>query len=52
MYIPTMMIHKITPYIDYNYWLKRLDTQLNGPLNQNSIKVPKVVMPKKKKTLL
>ena len=34
-----MMIHKITPSVDYNLWLKRLVTQLN----QNSIKVPKVV---------
>ena len=33
-------------------WLKRLDTQLNEPINQNSIKVPKVVKPTNKKTLL
>ena len=25
------------PAVDYNYWLKRLDTQLNKPTNQNSI---------------
>ena len=28
-----------------NYWLKRLDTQLIEPTNQNLIKVPKVVKP-------
>ena len=48
----TMIIHKITPSIDYNLWFKRLDTQLNEPTNQNWIKVPKVVKPTKKKTLL
>ena len=47
-----MLIHKITPSVDYNYWLKRLDTQLNKTTNQNSLEVPKVVMPKNKKTLL
>ena len=51
MYIP-MMIHKITPTVDYNLWLKRLDTQLNEPSNQNSINVPKFVKPMNKKTLL
>ena len=40
-----MMIHKITPSVDYNYWLKRLDTQLNETTNQNLIKVLKVVRP-------
>ena len=40
------MIHKITPSVDY--WLKRLETELNEPTNQNSIEVPKVV----NKTLL
>ena len=39
---------KITPSVDYNFELKRLDTQLNESTNQNSIKVPKVV----KQTLL
>ena len=43
MYIP-----KINPFVDYNKWLKNLDTQLNEPINQNSLKVPKVVKPKKK----
>ena len=39
-----MMTHKITPFLDYNKWLKkRLDIQLNEQTNQNSIKVPKVV---------
>ena len=33
-----------------NYWLKRLNIQLNEPTNQ--IKVPKVIMPTDKKTLL
>ncbi len=42
-----MIIHKTTIYIDYNEWLKRLDTQFNEQTNQNSVKVPIVV----KKTL-
>ena len=37
------MIHKITPFVDYNKWLKRLDTLLNNPSNKNSVKVLKVV---------
>ena len=32
--------------------LNNLDTQLNEQTNQNSIKVPKVVKPTNKKTLL
>ena len=36
-----MMIHKIIPSVDYNSWLKRLDTQLNELTYQNLIKVPK-----------
>ena len=51
MYIP-MMIHKITPSVDYNQFLKLLDTQLNEPTNQNSMKVLKYVKPTNKKTLL
>ena len=47
-----MMIHKITPSLDYNQWLKRLDTKLNKPTPQNSIKVPKVYKAKNKKALL
>ena len=37
------------PYVDYNQWLRRLDTQLNEPTNQNSLKV---VKPMNKRTLL
>ena len=47
-----MMIDKITPSVDYNQWLKRLDSQLNDPTNQNLIEVPNFIMPKNKKTLL
>ena len=47
-----MMIHKITPFVDYNYWLKHFNTQLNESTNQYSLKVPKVVKPINKKTLL
>ena len=40
-----MIINKITTSVDYNLWLKHLDTQLNKPINQNSIKkVPKGVV--------
>ena len=46
-YTSLIMIYKITPSVDYNYWLKRLDTT-----NQNSIKVLKVVEPTNKKALL
>ena len=35
MYTTNMMIHKITPSVDYNKCLKRLDTQLNESTNQN-----------------
>ncbi len=47
-----MMRHKITPFVDYNKWLKRFDTQLNKPANQNPMKVPKVVISTNKKMLL
>ena len=40
---------KNTPSVDYNEWLKRLDTQLNEPTNLNSIKVLKVFEPTNKK---
>ena len=43
----SMMMHNISG--DYNNWLKHLETQ---QMNQNSIKVPKVVEPTNKKTLL
>ena len=45
-------INQISPPVDYNKWLKRLDTQLNEPTYQNFIKVPNVVKPTNKKTLL
>ena len=45
MYMP-VDTNKTNPSVDYNQWWKRLDTQLNKPTNQNSIKVPKVVEPK------
>ena len=38
-----MRIHKITPSVDYNKWLKGLDTQLIEPTNQDSVKDSKVV---------
>ena len=40
MYITTytMIIHNIIPSVDYNCWLKHLDTQLKEPTNQNLIK--------------
>ena len=37
-----MMIHKITISVDYNQWLKRLDTQNNEQTNQNP-KSPKLL---------
>ena len=40
------------PFCYYNYWLKRLDAQLNEPTNQNSIKVPKFVRTANKKPLV
>ena len=51
MYIPN---HDKKNYAneDYNKWLKRLDTQFNKSTYQNLIKVPKVVKPRNKKTLL
>ena len=36
------------PSADKNYWLKRLDTQLFEPTNQNSIKVSKGFNPTNK----
>ncbi len=51
MYIP-MMMHKITSFLDYNQWLKRLDTQLNKPTKQNSMKVPKVIKKTNEKILI
>ena len=45
------MIRKINSFVDYNKWLKLWDTQLNEPINQNAIKVFKVLNPKNKSTL-
>ena len=42
------MMHKIAPSIDYNFWLKSLDTQLNEPTNN----VPEVVKQMNKNTFL
>ena len=33
----------ITPSVDYNKWLKRMDTQLNEPTYKKIREVPKVV---------
>ena len=52
MYQSPMMIHKINPSVDYNYWSKRLDTQLIELINQNSKIVLKVIELKNKKKLL
>ena len=41
MYIPNLMTHVIPSSVDYNYWLKHLDTQLNESTIQNSLKVTK-----------
>ena len=39
--ISPMLINKITTFVDYSKRLKPLDTPLNEPTNQNSIKVSK-----------
>ena len=46
------MINKITPSIDHNQWLKRLDTQLNKPTNQNSKESPKFLKQRIRKRYL
>ena len=46
-----MMIHKINFSVDYNYWLKRWNTQINELTNQISLKVSTVVKITNKKTL-
>ena len=46
-----MMIHKIAPSVDKNYWLKLLDTHLDETTNQNTIKVLNVVKLTNKKKL-
>ena len=50
MYIPND--YEITTFVDNRQFFKRLDTQLNEPTNPNSLKVPKIVRPTNKKTLL
>ncbi len=47
-----MMIHNNPSSVDCNYWVNRLDNQLNEQTNQNSLKVTKVVKPTNKKMLL
>ena len=51
MYIP-IMLNEINPSVDYNKWLKRLDTELNEPTNKNSLKAHKVVKLTNRKKLL
>ena len=46
-----MMIHKITPSVDYIKWLKGCHTSC-WQTNQNSLKVLKVVQPTNQKTLI
>ena len=36
-------MYKIIPSVEYNWWLKRVDTQLNESTNKNLTKVSKVV---------
>ena len=43
---------QVSPFCILQLVVETLDTQLNEPTNQNSIKVPKVVMPTNKKKLL
>ena len=49
IYIPNSDTQN-NPLIDYNGWLKRLDTEQNKLTNKNTIKVSKVVKPTNKKT--
>ena len=51
MYINPNGDTQITP-VEFNMWLKCLDTQLNIPTNQNSTKVPKVIKSTNKKKVL
>ena len=43
IYIPNDNTQITPSSVYYNYWLKRLDTQLNDPTNQNLVKVPKLL---------
>ena len=47
-----MMIHKITPSVTHNLWLKRLDTENNKQSNKDLMKVPKVIDQTNEKMLL
>ena len=47
-----MMIHKITPFVDYNYWFVRQNTHPNDLTNQNATKVPNYFKSINKKTSL
>ena len=42
-----MMIQKITSFVDFNQWLKRLDTQPNELINQIQLKSPNLSTNKK-----
>ena len=42
---------KIIHKIDYKQWFKRLNTHFNEPINQNQIKVPKIIKRTNKKIL-
>ena len=42
---------QITLSLDYNQWLKHLDTQLNEQTNENSIKSPRLLSRKKTFTM-
>ena len=48
MYIPSDDTQNYS--VDYNLWIKRLDTQLNEQTNQNSTKVHMIVKPTNKKS--
>ena len=39
IYTPNDDKQKLPLYVDYNLWLKRLETQLNELTNQNLIKI-------------
>ena len=47
-----MYIFNNYPSVDFDQWLKRLETQTDESNNQNSIKDPKVVKPTNKNLLL
>ena len=46
----SMMLHKITPSVNYNSWLKLLDIELNKPTNQNSKLLSQLIKKSKYKT--